>query len=188
MKTLLKILLISISIYSCGVGDDSGGKGAAAITPDSTLKSGEEKNNAFVDAMEAEKTTRQINDALLSSKKEIVRLRAEVSDSLTKSDLAPQKRLLYSRTIQQLEASSDLINRQLEEILVGDLQNSREKLNQIVKKMKGSEKEMGAMIDRLDKITGYMQLATTLMQTLLPIPTAATPPKGGKEKEKENSK
>lgn len=185
MKTLLKILLISISLYSCGVGDDSGGKGAAATSPDSTLKSTEEKN-AFLEAVEAEKTTLQINDALLSSKREIVRLRAEVSDSLTKSDLAPQKRLLYSRTIQQLEASSDLINKQLEEILVGDLQNSREKLNQIVKKMKASEKEMGAMIERLDKITGYMQLATTLMQTLLPIPTAIAPPKGAKEKE--NSK
>jgi hypothetical protein len=179
MKTLLKTLLISISLYSCG--ENSGGKGAIAISPDSTLKSGTEKSSAVIDAAIAEKTTLQINEALLSSKREIVRLRSEVSDSLTKSDLAPQKRLLFSKTIQQLEASSDLINKQLEDILVGDLQESREKLGQIVKKMKGSEKELGAMIERLDKITGYMQIATTLMQTLLPIPAVAAPAKSGKE-------
>lgn len=182
MKTLLKILLISGSLFSCGVGD-SGDKdsGAIAATNDSALNSNEEKGNSFLDAIEAEKTTRQINEALLSSKREIVRLRAEVSDSLTKSDLTPQKELLFSRTILQLEASSDLVNKQLEDILVGDLQNSREKLNLIVKKMKGSEKELGAMIARLDKITAYMELATTLMQTLLPIPKAATPAKSAKE-------
>ena len=89
--------------------------------------------------------------------------------------------MLFSRTIQQPEASSDLINKQLEDILAGDLQNSREKLNQIVKKMKGSEREFGAMIERLDKITACMQLATTLIQTLLPVPTAVTPAKSGKE-------
>jgi hypothetical protein len=179
MKTLLKIFLISISLYSCG--ENSGGKGAIAMSPDSTLKSAAETSSTVIDAAIAEKTTLQINEALLSSKREIVRLRSEVSDSLTRSDLAPQKRMLFSRTIQQLEASSDLINKQLEDILVGDLQNSREKLNQIVKKMKGSERELGAMIERLDKITAYMQLATTLMQTLLPIPKTAAPAKSGKD-------
>ena len=34
---------------------------------------------------------------------------------------------------------------------------------------------------RLDKITGYMQLATTLLQTLLPIPSAVATAKPVKE-------
>jgi hypothetical protein len=187
MKTLLKILLISISLYGCSGSNDnkSDGSGAIAISPDSVLHS-DNTNTNMPDPAEVEKekeTTLRINEALLSSKREIIRLRSEVSDSLTMSDLSPQKRSLFSKTIQQLEASSDLINKQLEEILVGDLQTSREKLNEIVKKMKGSEREMGAMVQRLDKITGYMQLATTLMQTLLPIPkgSAAAPVKNSKE-------
>jgi hypothetical protein len=182
MKTLLKILLISSSLYGCGVGDAGDkGSGAIAATTDSALNNNEEKGQTFLEKVEAEKTTRQINEALLSSKKEIINLRAEVSKSLTKSDLTDQEELLLSRTILQLQASSDVIDKQLEDILVGDLQNSREKLNQIVKKMKGSERELGAMIARLDKITAYMEVACTLMQTLIPIPKAATPAKSGKE-------
>ncbi len=179
MKTLLKILLLSTSLYSCNsIGennsvDEKSDSSNVMMPPDSVSKNNNGAAN-FPDPSNLEnETARKITEALLSSKQEITLLRAEVSDSLTRSDLDPQKRSLFSKTIRQLEASADLVNKQLEEILVGDLKDSREKLGEIVKKMKGSEKELGAMIEKLDKITGYMQVAGTLMQSLLPV--QATP-------------
>ena len=53
-------------------------------------------------------------------------LRIEVSDSLAKSGLSSERRCLFVSTMRQLEVSSDIANKQLQEILVSDLQNSRQ--------------------------------------------------------------
>jgi hypothetical protein len=99
---------------------------------------------------------------------------------LTKSGLLPERHSLFAKTIRQLEASSDVINKQLEQILVSDLQSSREKLSGIVKKMKGSERELGTMIASLDKICDYMQITCSLIQSVLPVPTTPTAAKNSK--------
>jgi chromosome segregation ATPase len=153
------------------------------MPPDSALNIGGKNNAAHSpDPADLEKETqRQIIANLLSSKEEINKLRNEVSDSLAKSGLSEERRSLFRKTIRDLEESSDIANRQLQQILVSDLQTNRDKLNDITTKMKRSEKELGTMIQRLDKITGYMQLATTLLQSLLPIPSAVTPAKPVKE-------
>lgn len=192
MKTLLKVLLISSIVFACKNSANDGAmdkKDSANISmpPDSALKNDNDKasNNgsSYSDPGDAEKeTARQITLNLLSSKYEINLLRTEVSDSLSKSGLTSERRSLFAKTIQQLEASSDVVNKQLEEILVSDLQNSREKLSGIVKKMKGSEKELGAMINRLDKICNYMQFTCSLIQSLLPVPATPVPAKNNKEK------
>jgi hypothetical protein len=191
MKTLLKILLISSSLYACknSAGDgamDSKDSNNIAMPPDSVLRNdnddrGNGSSSSSEDPGDAEKeTTRQITLNLLSSKYEINMLRSEVSDSLTKSGLAPERRSLFAKTIRQLEASSDVVNKQLEQILVSDLQSSREKLSGIVKKMKGSEKELGTMIARLDKICDYMQFTCSLIQSVLPVPSTPTAAKNTK--------
>jgi hypothetical protein len=79
--------------------------------------------------------------------------------------LPTQRRVLFVKTIQQLESSSDLVNKQLEQIFVNDLQNSREKLGVLAKKMKDSEQELGALIARIDKISGYLLAASNLIQS-----------------------
>jgi hypothetical protein len=122
-------------------------------------------------------TKRQIILNLISSKEEINRLRTEVSDSLSKSGLSSDRRSLFVSTMRQLEFSADVANKQLQEILISDLETSSNKLGEITRKMKGSEAELAGMIKRLDKITAYMQLTTTLMQTLIPIPSGASPAK-----------
>ena len=189
MKTLLKILVISVSLYACkNSGSDNNAanetdSSANHITmpPDSVFNKNDNTSSNSPDPGDFEKETdRQITLNLLSSKQEINLLRTEVSDSLSKSGLAPERRILFSKTIQQLENSSDLVNKQLEEILVSDLVNSREKLNGIIKKMKASENQLGAMIARLDKITGFMQTATNLMQSLLPVHAAPVSSKTSK--------
>jgi dGTP triphosphohydrolase len=177
MKTLLKILLISSCLYSCkGLNEKD-----ASTQNDSTHTtlppdSASSNDNNGVNSMETEdparETTRQIMANLLSSKKEIGQLKYDVRDSLSKSGLSAEKRLLFSQTIQELDESSRLVNKQIEQIVVSDLQESRGKLSEIVQKMKGSEKELGGIIARLDKITNYMQVATNLIQSLVPVPAA----------------
>jgi len=93
---------------------------------------------------------------------------------LPKVGLSPQKRSLFVKTIQQLEITSDLVNKQLEQILVSDLENNREKMKGIVKKMKESEQELGAMIVRIDKINDYLQVATGLIQSLSQVKTPSS--------------
>jgi hypothetical protein len=190
MKTLLKILLISGSLYACknNAGDGAMDKKDSSnimMPPDSVLDNDNDRDKGSPGYSEepgdAEReTTRQITLNLLSSKYEINMLRSEVSDSLTKSGLAPERRSLFAKTIRQLEASSDVVNKQLEQILVSDLQISREKLSGIVKKMKGSEKELGTMIARLDKICDYMQFTCSLIQSVLPVPSTPTAAKNTK--------
>jgi hypothetical protein len=188
MKTLLKILLISGSLYACknsgndnNAANEKDSSNNITMPPDSVLNKNDNAISHSPDPGDFEKETdRQITLNLLSSKQEINLLRTEVSDSLSKSGLAPERRILFAKTIQQLESSSDLVNKQLEEILVSDLVNSRERLNGIIKKMKGSEKELGTMIARLDKVTAYMQIATNLMQSLLPIPATPVSSKNSK--------
>jgi hypothetical protein len=191
MKNLLKILLLSSALWSCNgnVNRDaaSNDRDSSGITmpPDSALNNDHSGSN-YPDPGEIDKeTARQVTALLISSKQEINLLRSEVSDSLSKSGLAPERRSLLVKTIQQLESASDLVNKQLEQIFVTDLQSNRERLNGIVKKMKSSEKELGSIIARLDKISGYMQIATNLIQSLIPMPPATGAPKGsggGKEK------
>jgi hypothetical protein len=190
MKTLLKVFLISSCLLACKNSAEDGAtdqKDSANITmpPDSVLIKDNTNHNSSSssDPGDFEKeTARQITLNLLSSKHEINMLRSEVSDSLSKSDLPADRRLLFSKTILQLENSSDVVNKQLEDILVKDLQSSREKLAGIVKKMKGAEKELGAMIERLNKITNYMQIATNLIQSLIPIPVPPVSTKTSKDK------
>jgi SepF-like predicted cell division protein (DUF552 family) len=193
MKNLLKVLLISSSLCACNnsanenTANDADTsaqiRDAAKASHDNGLNNTTGPQNipdpTGFESKERE-TTRQITSALLSSKKEISLLQSEISDSLTRSGLAVEKRSYFVKTIQQLEASTDLINKELENILVTDLQKSHGKLTGIVKKMKDSEKELGAMVARLDKINNYIQVATTLIQTLVP----AMPPPVKKQPEK----
>jgi hypothetical protein len=189
MKSLLKICLISISLYSCkNAGDSNRAEEPAdstniAMPPDSVLNKETTDGAAHAPApLDFEKETqKQIVANLLFSKAEINRLRTEISDSLTKSGLSDERRSLFRKTIRELEASSDIANKQLQDIVIGDLESTRDKLSDITQKMKGSEKELSSIVQRLDKITGYMQLATTLMQSILPIPSAAVPAKTGKD-------
>jgi hypothetical protein len=174
MKTLLKILLLSSIIGACNnktetkpneVDTSSSIPGSL----DSALKSNDSgKSSALPSDPDAE-TKRQITEAIFSSKKEINLLESDISDSLSKSGLSSERRSLFSKTIKQLEASSDILNKQLEQILVSDLQQSREKLNGVISKMKGSEKELSSMIHRLDKITSFLETATGLIQSLSPL-------------------
>lgn len=189
MKSLLKICLISASLVACkGVAKDdgSGQPGDSmhvAPPPDSEMKTDSSSGASYApDPAGTEKETkRQIMLNLLSSKAEINKLRTEVSDSLAHSGLSLERRSLFVSTMRQLESSSDLVGKQLQDLLVNDLERSREKLGDIINRMKGSEQELAGMIRRLDKIAAYMQLATTLMQTLVPIPTAVSPSKSSKE-------
>jgi len=189
MKSLLKICLISISLVACNneVNEDrakqTGDSTRVSKPSDTALNTGDnDKATYSADPGDVEKETkRQIILNLLSSKEEINKLRTEVSDSLAKSGLSSDRRSLFVSTMRQLEFSSDIANKQLQEILVSDLQTSGEKLGKIINRMKRSEKELSGMIQRLDKITGYMELATTLMQTLLPIPSTLAPAKPAKD-------
>ncbi len=170
MKTLLAILLISVSLAGCISGNDNAENEQSfedsATTSDSVVN---DNNAAAAPEDPANETIREIMATLLSSKQEINTLESEISDSLTRSGLSPEQRSLFSKTIQQLESSSKLINKQIEQIVISDLQSSKEKLNEIVSKMKASEKGLGGMVARLDKITNYMQIASNLIQTLVPI-------------------
>jgi hypothetical protein len=129
-----------------------------------------------VPASASEDARNQLAATILSSKTEILQLESDLSDSLSKSHLAPGRRSLFAHTITQLEASSDILNKQLEQLLVEDLERNRLKLTDILEKMKGSERELQAMIARLDKITGYLQIATNLIQSLAPIKPVVTKP------------
>ncbi|MEI9942927.1 MAG: hypothetical protein WDN26_01780 [Chitinophagaceae bacterium] len=62
-----------------------------------------------------------------------------------------------------------MINKQIEQIVFTDLQANKEKLSQIISKMKVSEKGLEGMVVKLDKITNYMQIASGLLQTLVPL-------------------
>jgi hypothetical protein len=172
MKTLLKILLISTSLLACQNAGDSNqeatdtSRSAAA----DALSSDPSSNGSGTITLDPEMEKRKkLTDAILFSKQAVNLLKSEVSDSLTKSGLSPQKRSLFSKTIQQLEESSDLLNKQLESILVADLQSSRNKLNGIVKKMRDSQQELSVMVGKLDKITGYLEMVTTLVESLSPV-------------------
>lgn len=184
MKNLLKIFLLSSSLYACS---NSANQNTDTTNETDSVRAFDSaginrnrnydntnKNFDFPDASELEQSqkereiTLQITSALLFSKKEINLLRSEISDSLTKSGLPAERRSLFVKTIQQLEASTNLINKELENILVTDLQKNRDKLSGIVKKMKSSEKELGAIIARLDKINSYIDVASTLIQSLVP--------------------
>jgi hypothetical protein len=188
MKSLLKICLISVSLIACNSGADNnrsvGDSSRVVLPPDSidvTDGSSDGPFNAPDPGDPERETKRQIILNLLSSKEEINQLRTEVSDSLAKSGLSSDRRSLFVSTMRQLETSADLTNKQLQEILISDLESSKGRLGDIIKRMRGSERELAGMIQRLDKITGYMQLAATLMQTLLPIPSTASPGKPTKE-------
>ena len=180
MKNLLKLLLISSSLCACN---------SSGNHKDST----EEKNNMEYDSSasffpnpynnadttgsveneQQRQTLHQITLTLLSSQEEMDLLTKDMSDSLTKSGLSPEKRLLFSNSITDLEASSNIVKKQLETLMVSDLQKSQEKLKGIVANMKSSQKELGAMITRLDKITNYIQTATNLIQSLNPVSKAS---------------
>ena len=180
MKTLLKIFLISSTLYACrNAGEnknasevDSVNAPLPPVTSSKKIGSGNASAAAAPEDINTE-TRRQATAVLLSSKQEINALRSELSDSLSKTGLPTQKRVLFAKTIQQLESTSDLVNKQLEQILVSDLQNSREKLGAIVKKMKDSEQQLGALIARIDKISGYLLAASDLIQSLSPIKSPA---------------
>lgn len=174
MKTLLKIFLLSSILCACNNSSQNKDVNEAdtmnsVLVPDSSLNN-PDRNERMATPLDLEREKRlQATSSLLSSKQEINLLRSEVSDSLSKTGLSTQRRLLFVKTIQQLEISSDLVNKQLEQILVSDLQNSREKLNGIVKKMQESERELSAMIARIDKISSYLQVAADLIQSLSPV-------------------
>jgi dGTP triphosphohydrolase len=178
MKTFIKILLISSFFFSCmgknqGESTNSADSTRAMLPPDSTqVGNGNEGSNGSETTDPAREANRQLVANLISAKKEISELKSDVRDSLSKSGLSQEQRLLFSQTIQQLDESSRLVNRQIEQILVTDLQESRGKLSEIVRKMKASEKELGGMILRLDRISNYMQVATGLLQSLVPMPAA----------------
>lgn len=181
MKSLLKILLISSSLYSCNNRGDSN---AETTEVDSASYRDPAKNDhppqynndksqnfpepAGIEADEKE-ITRQITSALLYSKSEINQFRTEISDSLSKSGLPPERRSFFVKTIRQLESGAELINKELENVMVTDLKRNHDKLSGIIKNMKASEKELGKMIARLDKINGYIQLASSLIQSLAPV-------------------
>ena len=176
MKTLLKVFLISSTLCACGNATENkkvneADSTNAPLPPVGSSKKIGNGNGSAASAPEDlnAETRRQATAVLLSSKQEINMLRTELSDSLSKSGLSTPKRVLFAKTIQQLEGSSDLVNQQLEQIFVSDLQNSREKLGAIVKKMKDSEQELGALIARIDKISGYLLAASDLIQSLSPI-------------------
>lgn len=172
MKTLLAILLISASLSGCLSGNDKAENEPGfddTVTASDSAASNNDNNAAASPEDPANETIREIMATLLSSKQEINALESEISDSLTKSGLSPERRSLFSKTIQQLEASTKLINKQIEQIVISDLQSSKEKLNEITSKMKVSEKSLGGMVARLDKISNYMQIASNLIQTLVPI-------------------
>jgi len=193
MKNLLKIFLLSSSLYACSNSADQNVDAAnetdsvrafdsAGINRNHNYDNSN-KNYDFPDASELEQSekereiTRQITSALLFSKKEINVLRTEISDSLTRSGLSAERRTLFVKTIQQLETSANLINKELENILVTDLQKNRNKLSGILQKMKASEKDLGAIIARLDKINSYIDVASALIQSLVPaIPAPAKKP------------
>ncbi|MFI5187065.1 MAG: hypothetical protein ACHQF0_10095 [Chitinophagales bacterium] len=180
MKTLLKILLLSSILCSCSNSNNNAEQGGKETDTSNSLDSAFSNNNSNSSSNIAPdpetETKKKITETIFSSKKEINQLESDISDSLSKSGLSSQRRSLFSKTIQQLEASSDILNRQLEQIMVSDLQNSREKLSGIVTKMKGSEKELQTMIVRLDKIARFLETTTNLIQSLSPIkPVIAKP-------------
>jgi dGTP triphosphohydrolase len=142
------------------------------MSPDSALINNNNGANSTETEDPAKETTRQIMANLLSSKKEISELKYDVGDSLSNPGLSLEKRLFFSQTIQQLEESPRFVNKQIEQIVVSDLQERRGKLSEIVQKMKGSGKELGRIIARPGKITNYMQAATNLIQPLVPVPAA----------------
>lgn len=174
MKTFLKILLISSCFYACkGLNekdDASTGSDSTNIAspPDSVMNNDNDEASSMGDNDPARETNRQIMANLLTSKKEISQLKSDIRDSLSRSGLTVEKRLLFSQTIQELEESSQVFKKQIEHIMITDLQASRGKLSEIVQSMKASEKELSGMIARLDKISNYMQVATNLIQSLVP--------------------
>lgn len=188
MKTILKILLISISLYAC--------KGKAKIDNAATENKQESIDSAGMLSPENVPTYSNQSDeepagtekersaklmaTLLASKKEINSAMDIMSDSLSKSGLRAEDKLLYQKTMVALERSSLVVNRQIEKIIVTDLQNTKSKLSEVVQKMKTSEKELSGMIARLDKISGLIQIATTLVQSLTKVPIA-TPLNSGQK-------
>lgn len=180
MKTLLKILILSSLVCSCTNSANNAEQGnketdTSNAALDSALDTHSNSSSNLAPDPDME-TKKQITETIFSSKKEINQLESDISDSLSKSGLSLEKQSLFHKTIQQLETSSDILNKQLEQIMVSDLQNSREKLDGIVKKMKGSEKELQTMIVRLDKIARFLETTTTLIQSLSPIkPIIAKP-------------
>jgi len=179
-------MALSSILCACGTNSSVNPAGkevdSSNTTLDSALDARSSKPGAALPEIDEEtKAKKQLTEAIFSSKSEINLLETDISDSLTKSGLSSEKRSLFSKTIQQLEASSDILNKQLEQILVSDLQASRERLGGIITKMKGSQSELQTMITRLDKITAYLQTATDLIQTLSPIKPIVKPaakPKG----------
>ena len=185
MRTQLKLLLIVISLSACQSGNNSteqstSDSSRSAVSAPSADPSDMKGSEAVPLNAEME-NKKQLTAAILSSKQEINELRSEVSDSLTKTGLSPQKRSLFSKTIQQLEESSDMLNKQLETIMVTDLQNSRNKLNGIVKKMKESQQQLNTVIAKIDKITGYLQIATTLVESISPVKSTPAKPASTKK-------
>ncbi|MBL7743894.1 MAG: hypothetical protein JNN00_10515 [Chitinophagaceae bacterium] len=185
MKSLLKILLISSSLYACNNRGDSNTKAPEVDSAsyrdsaknDHPLQYDNDKTQNFpepagIEANEKE-ITRQITSVLLYSKSEINQFRTEISDSLSKAGLPPGRRSFFVKTIRQLESGAELINKELENVLITDLQKNHDKLSGIIKNMKASEKELGKMIARLDKINGYIQLASSLIQSLAPVSVPA---------------
>ncbi len=171
MKKLIMILSISVSLFSCsGINDKPASEetGVDSIATRIDSLSNENDKAAFAEDP-ANETMRQIMSTLMASKQQINLLESEISDSLTRSGLPPERRSLFSKTIQQLESSSQLINKQIEQIVFTDLQANKEKLSQIISKMKVSEKGLEGMVVKLDKITNYMQIASGLLQTLVPL-------------------
>jgi len=178
MKTILKIVLLSSFLYACNNSGDSN-RPEVDTSNSSSLDSALMHNNkneqgAAMAADPAAEAHRQLTETIIASKKAINDLESDISDSLSRSNLSSEKRSLFSKTIKQLEASSDVLNKQLEQILVSDLQANREKLKGIVIKMKGSQKELQTMIGKIDKISGYLETATNLIQSLSPIKPATT--------------
>lgn len=181
MKTFLKLLLTASLLVGCGAQNDSApasdaDSGRVENPPDSVL-SGESGDGARAGEPvdEATENSRLAMANLLTAKKEISELRNELRDSLAQSGLTQDQRLLFSQTIRELDLSARQVNRQLEQIVVADLQSSRGKLAGIIQQMKASEKELAGMIERLGRITSYIQTATTLLQAIVHVPAPRPP-------------
>lgn len=183
MKTCLKLLLILSFFSGCADNHESSPESAAKsdsadvnLLPDSsTAEPGDGAAQSNSPADEATENARLAMANLLTAKKEMSELRNDMRDSLSKSGLAQEQRLLFSQAIRDLDQSTRSLNRQIEQIVVSDLQQSRTKLGGIVQEMKKSEKQLGGMIERLDRISNYLQVATTLLQSVVPLPAPKGP-------------
>src|SRR5690349_20198636 len=109
MRSLLRMLLISVSLIACNSGVDTGrssetGDSAHTTLPPDSLSERNDEGAAFSpESGDPERETkRQIILNLISSKEEINKLRTEVSDSLAKSGLSSDRRSLFVSTMRQL--------------------------------------------------------------------------------------